>query len=198
MNPDSPIHNPADEALEARIVSWVLGEASAFEAAELERLCEERPELLVFRRRMRDLHGLLTESEAAQPDDGWKLPEEKRKVLDEIFGSSQDGPSNHIHDAQKEKRIRHSGRRALLAIAACVVLTLVVLSMVPGTYQAETVIEVKPLGGGMNAIGGTQTETPQYFGTEFEKIKSRNNLEAVAKNLDLTSRWGVDLSLIHI
>ena len=115
MNPDSPIHNPAHEALEAHIVSWVLGEASAFEAAELERLCEERPELLVFRRRMRELHGLLTESEAALPDDGWKLPEEKRKVLDEIFGSSQDGPSNRIHDAQKEKRIRHSGRRALLA-----------------------------------------------------------------------------------
>ncbi len=185
MNPDSPIHNPADEALEARIVSWVLGEASAFEAAELERLCEERPELLVFRRRMRDLHGLLTDSEAAQPDDGWKLPEEKRKVLDEIFGSSQDGPSNAIHDAQKEKRIRHSGRRALLAIAACVVLTLVVLSMVPGTYQAETVIEVKPL-------MGTQTATPQIFGTEFERIKSRKSLEAVATNLELPSRWGVD------
>jgi uncharacterized protein involved in exopolysaccharide biosynthesis/secreted protein with Ig-like and vWFA domain len=192
MNPDSPIHNPADEALEARIVSWVLGEASAFEAAELERLCEERPELLVFRRRMRDLHGLLTESEAAQPDDGWKLPEEKRKVLDEIFDSSQDGPSNDIHDAQKEQRIRHSGRRALLAIAACVVLTLVVLSMVPGTYQAETVIEVKPLGGGMKFLGSTQNGVPQMFGTEFEKIKSRNNLEVVAKNLDLTSRWGVD------
>ena len=192
MNPDSPIHNPADEALEARIVSWVLGEASAFEAAELERLCEERPELLVFRRRMRELHGLLTEAESAQPDDGWKLPEEKRKVLDEIFGSETRIAATAHHDAQKEQRIRHSGRRALLAIAACVVLTLVVLSMVPGTYQAETVLEVKPLGGGMNALGGTQTETPQFFGTEFEKIKSRNSLGAVATNLELPSRWGVD------
>ncbi len=112
-----------DEPVEARIVSWVLGEASAFEAAELERLCEERPELLVFRRRMLALHSLLAEAEAAQPDESWKLPPEKRKALDEIFGEEKPVSLN----VESEKRIRHSGRRALLAIAACLVLTLVVL-----------------------------------------------------------------------
>ena len=36
---------PLDAELEARIVAWVAGEASAFEAAELERLCAARPEV---------------------------------------------------------------------------------------------------------------------------------------------------------
>ena len=31
-----------NEPIEARIVAWVLGEASAFEAEELQRLCEEQ------------------------------------------------------------------------------------------------------------------------------------------------------------
>jgi hypothetical protein len=36
---DTPFTTIGDEPVEARIVAWVLGEASAFEAAELERLC---------------------------------------------------------------------------------------------------------------------------------------------------------------
>jgi Mg-chelatase subunit ChlD len=120
MNDSTPFDTIGDEPIEARIVSWVLGEASAFEAAELERLCEERPELLVFRRRMRALHGLLTEAEAAEPDDSWKLPEEKRKVLDEIFCEEKIVPL----ESEQESQIRRSGRRALVAIAACLILTL--------------------------------------------------------------------------
>jgi len=115
-----------DEPVEARIVAWVLGEASAFEVAELERLCDERPELLVFHRRMLALHGLLTEAVAAQPDENWKLPPEKRQVLADVFGAE----AIIRLEPNKERRIRHSARRALLAVAACLVLTLVVLQMV--------------------------------------------------------------------
>lgn len=122
---DSPFTAIGDEPVEARIVAWVLGEASAFEAAELERLCEERPELLVFRRRMRALHGLLTEAEAEQPDEGWKLSAEKRKVLDEIFGEVIVLSPDPII----EKRVASSARRALLAIAACLILTVIVAGL---------------------------------------------------------------------
>ena len=123
---DTPFDTVGDEPVEARIVAWVLGEASAFEAAELERLCEERPELLVFRRRMRALHGLLTEAEAAEKDHSWKLPVEKRQVLDEIFGEEKVCRL----DSQKELRIRRAGLRAFFAIAACVLLAVVVLQLV--------------------------------------------------------------------
>jgi capsular exopolysaccharide synthesis family protein len=34
--------------------------------------------------------------------------------------------------------------------------------------------------------------TPQFFGTEFEKIKSSNSLAKVVEKLGLTSKWGVD------
>lgn len=135
---NSPFTTVGDEPVEARIVAWVLGEASAFEAAELERLCDERPELLVFRRRMRALHGLLTEAESAQPDEGWKLPLEKRKALDDIFGAAK----VLRLDAEKETRIRRSGRRAFLAIAACLVLTAVVMGLLgpAGIRKAEQAI----------------------------------------------------------
>jgi len=69
---------------------------------------------------MRALHGLLTETEAAEPDDSWKLPPEKRKALDELFGEEEVVRL----EPDTETRIRRSGRRALLAIAACVMLTL--------------------------------------------------------------------------
>lgn len=124
--PPTPFDTVGDAPVEARIVAWVLGESSAFEAAELERLCEEKPELLVFRRRMLALHGLLTEAEAAEKDHSWKLPEEKRKVLDEIFGEEK---VTRL-EPKKELRIRHSGRRAFLAIAACLVLTIVVAKLI--------------------------------------------------------------------
>ncbi|MEO8615641.1 MAG: hypothetical protein ABI600_10900, partial [Luteolibacter sp.] len=123
---NEPFDTIGDEPIEARIVAWVLGEASAFEAAELERLCEERPELLVFHRRMRALHGLLAEAESAELDDSWKLPEEKRKALEGTLGEEKVvmlEPNNEIC-------IRRSGRRALLAIAACVILTIVIAKLI--------------------------------------------------------------------
>ncbi len=88
MNDHPPLQPVGDASLEARIVAWVLGEATAFEAGELERLCDERPELLVFRRRMRALHGLLSEAESAEADEAWKLPPDKRAKIEELFGES--------------------------------------------------------------------------------------------------------------
>ena len=62
--PTSP--PPADPELEARIVAWVLGEASTEEIAALEHLVAARPELAAFKRRIEAVHGLV--AEAAQQD----------------------------------------------------------------------------------------------------------------------------------
>ena len=60
MNDSSNSLPPSgDDALEARIVAWVLGEASPFEAAELEKLCAGDAKLREFERRMRDLNEIL-------------------------------------------------------------------------------------------------------------------------------------------
>ncbi|MEO5915474.1 MAG: von Willebrand factor type A domain-containing protein [Luteolibacter sp.] len=193
--PPTPFDTVGDQPVEARIVAWVLGESSAFEAAELERLCEERPELLVFRRRMRALHGLLTEAEASEADHSWKLPPEKRKLLDEIFGEEKVVKL----ELEKERDIRRSGRRAILAIAACLMLALVITRLIPWKYESEAIIEIKSRSSmdlGFDKTKGEKSQDPkmtaEFFGTEFEKIKSSNSLGKVVDKLALTDRWKVD------
>jgi len=192
--PPTSFDTVGDAPVEARIVAWVLGEASHFEAAELERLCEERPELLVFRHRMRALHGLLTEAEAAEPDLSWKLSPEKQKILDEIFGGENTAPIRSGNEGRA-----HDGRRALLGIAACLAISFIAFQLIPKNYEAEAIIEIKPqilesspFEETQSIAAGSSPMTPQFFGTEFEKIKSRQSLEKVIANLDLTKRWGVD------
>jgi len=60
----------------------------------------------------------------------------------------------------------------------------VVSNVMPKLYESEGTIEVKQQ--------DKSALTPQFFGTEFEKIKSRHVLEKVVDDLSLTSRWGVD------
>ena len=125
MNTDHPFTTHGDEALEARIVAWVLGEASAFEAAELERLCDERPELMVFKRRIAALHEMLHEAENPQADESWKLPPEKRQAVEDVSCEKQ------VEELQqaRERRVKRSGRRALFAIAAALVLLAVLAGL---------------------------------------------------------------------
>src|SRR6266496_614312 len=68
MNHDDSTNkeNTLATELEARVVAWVSGEASAFEAAELERLATDKPELAIFKRRMQAMQGLV--AEAVRPD----------------------------------------------------------------------------------------------------------------------------------
>ena len=85
-----------DPELEARVIAWVAGEASAFEAAELERLCGEKPELAVFKRRMEEVHGLI--GEAAKPDrEPLRLsPERRAKVLSAIAEPAEQPAANVV------------------------------------------------------------------------------------------------------
>lgn len=88
MNEDQTTLNPVgDDAMEARIVAWVLGQASAFEAAELESWCETHPEWRVYQRRMLALHGLLGQAVQPSADSTWKLSDQRRAALDSILGT---------------------------------------------------------------------------------------------------------------
>ncbi len=73
----------------------------------------------------------------------------------------------------------------------------VITYVMPKKYESSATIEVKPrermidpLGGAMRTAGPTMTA--QFFGTEFEKIKSRNSLTRVIDKLDLVNKWGID------
>ncbi len=143
---------------------------------------------------MRSLHGLLTEAEASEADHSWKLPPEKRAKLDEIFGAENAARLEVV----RERGIRRSGRRAILGIAACVGLAVVVMRLIPRGYESHATIEIRPrtsdilFESGSSGKAPSATMTPQFFGTEFEKIKSTNSLEKVVDKLALTDRWKVD------
>ncbi len=73
----------------------------------------------------------------------------------------------------------------------------VITYVMPKKYESSATIEVKPrertiqpLGQGLAA--SMPTMTAQFFGTEFEKIKSRNSLGRVVDNLELVNKWGMD------
>lgn len=87
----------------------------------------------------------------------------------------------------------------LLTLLLVFMTAAVITYVMPKKFESEAVIEVKPRpAGGM--IFGAQNDfmapakqmTPQFFGTEFEKIKSRKALEKVVDTLNLTNRFSVD------
>jgi len=73
----------------------------------------------------------------------------------------------------------------------------VITYVMPKRFESFATIELKPRErtidplGGMMKYSGPTTST-QFFGTEFEKIKSRNSLSRVIDKLDLTSKWSTD------
>ena len=75
----------------------------------------------------------------------------------------------------------------------------VITYVMPKKYESEAIIEVRPrsmsngpLGAEFGGAIGSTPMTPQFFGTEFEKIKSSNSLYKVVENLQLTNKWGCD------
>ncbi len=162
MNEHPPLEPVGDASLEARIVAWVLGEATAFEAGELERLCDERPELLVFRRRMRALHGLLSEAESAESDEAWKLPPEKRAKIEELFGESP--PQTTIPLLQPEKVSTRWLLKTILTAAACVMFGMLYRFGFDGTKSSSSLavneksVDFKSSGGGGRITAGSDVE----------------------------------------
>lgn len=87
----------------------------------------------------------------------------------------------------------------LLSLLLVFMTAAVITYVMPKKYESSTTIEVKPriagispLGSQLNELSGASRMTEQFFGTEFEKIKSRNSLEKVVQNLELVNRWSVD------
>lgn len=87
----------------------------------------------------------------------------------------------------------------LLSLLLVFMTAAVITYVMPKKYESEAIMEVKPraagispLGSQMNELSGSGRVTEQFFGTEFEKIKSRNSLEKVVQNLELVNRWSVD------
>ena len=136
LPPSNPNSASAAE-MEARIVAWVAGEASAFEIAELERLVAAQPELAIFKRRIEAVHGLV--AEAARPEAAsLRLAPERRAKLLATIGAGEAASASAENAGAKPMTLPLLGSRqkgwrtqawvaAGTAVAACLVVGVIVL-----------------------------------------------------------------------
>jgi capsular exopolysaccharide synthesis family protein len=73
----------------------------------------------------------------------------------------------------------------------------VITHLMPKQYESMAKVEIKPRNLVVDPVEGIMQDkrsvmTPMFFGTEFEKIKSRHSLKRVIEKLELTSRWNMD------
>lgn len=88
----------------------------------------------------------------------------------------------------------------LLTLLLVFMTAAVITYVMPKKFESSATIEVKPRSAGQSPFEGmmnspsygTTPMTAQFFGTEFEKIKSSNSLAKVVDNLSLVNKWGVD------
>jgi polysaccharide biosynthesis transport protein len=86
----------------------------------------------------------------------------------------------------------------LLTLLLVFMTAAVITYVMPKKYESQAVIELKQRSLGIspfegdNRSYGSSPVTANFFGTEFEKIKSSNSLAKVVENLELVNRWGVD------
>jgi len=121
--------------LEARICALVLGEASAFEAGELERLMSERSELKRYQIGLEKTHELLGEAHEVQDNLEWKLSDECRgKILVKINEKNRE----EMVEKRRKRISIIAQRRLIYTLAACLFLTLVIVVLnQPRSLESE-------------------------------------------------------------
>ncbi|MGB1130693.1 MAG: hypothetical protein ACPG4K_11635, partial [Haloferula sp.] len=124
------LESVGDEALEARLTAWVLGEASAFEAAELEELYRNDRGVALFVDRLRLLDGLIREEDL----EGWQLPDGKRSAVLDLL-------EPEIPTAKAKPKRHWWG----LAAAAVVMLVAIAGSLAPMAMRQSKNVMSDPL-----------------------------------------------------
>jgi len=114
----------------------------------------------------------------------------------------QQNPSNQsseaaLHAVDYWQVIKNRYGVILLTFLLVFMTAAVITYVMPKKYESTATVQVNPraaemvvFGRSNDPIGGMMT--PQFFGTEFEVIKSQKVLERVVETLDLTKRWGMD------
>ncbi|SHI79849.1 Tetratricopeptide repeat-containing protein [Rubritalea squalenifaciens DSM 18772] len=129
---DDKIEAWNDPEVEARIIAMVMGEASDFEQAELQRLMQEDPALQRFHDEMLALHENIALASAPDQDDEWKLPPKRRSELLEHFGTKSEDETVALPTplplTSPYKTFKHQWRSAT-GIAACLVITVVIVAV---------------------------------------------------------------------
>jgi succinoglycan biosynthesis transport protein ExoP len=84
----------------------------------------------------------------------------------------------------------------LLTLALVFMTASVITYVMPEKYESTALIQVKPRGKAIESLDGGMGNrmavmTAQFFGNEYEIIKSTNSLNRVIKKLELANKWEV-------
>ena len=123
MNDD--LHTFIEPELQTRIAALVMGEASEFERDELEKLIAEKPELVIYQRRMQAIHDLLGETVKPAQDPEWRLSAGKRETLRQAFARKGD-----VAAPRKQRSGPSAQWRSAISIAACVLFTVILFASI--------------------------------------------------------------------
>ncbi|MGH8046486.1 MAG: hypothetical protein ACREKL_04510, partial [Chthoniobacterales bacterium] len=180
---DKNLHPWIEPELEARVTAWVLGEASAFEIAELERLVVEKPELAILKRRIEAAHELA--GAAFRPDKpALRLAPERRQKLLATLGANPPA-------ARAKVSVFRRGRPVWLStewlgrIAACLVVgavALTVLSSIFSNRKPELLSGLVSGDGGSSEGFATQDESKPRI--RLPVAKSEEQTETLAKEAE--------------
>lgn len=145
---ESPPEPWNDPALEARIVACVLGETSAFEAAEIEKLVSAHPELALFKRRIEAAHALVGSAERGEIPKIQLSADRRRKLL-ETLGVPAVAPPENLRALSAPTPWWSSP--LLVRAAACLIMTglaVALLSFLPLDHRAPARLAVSDEEGG--------------------------------------------------
>lgn len=169
-----------DPALEARIVACVLGETSAFENAELERLLAENPELALFKRRIEAAHALA--GAASRPDNPKiQLSPERRKKLLQTIGVPPVTASPKIRVAGLPQASWWSSP-FLIRAAACLIMTTLALVIFSSVTVFRSSAPLPEFAGSSGDTGFVQTQgfTVNHNPDQTAQLQTaRENLRAL-------------------
>lgn len=112
--------------------------------------------------------------------------------------STQQPNETALHAVDYWQVIKNRYGIILLTLLLVFMTASVITYVMPKKFESEATIEIRPRTGGVSIGFGSRDSsaggmmTPQFFGTEFEKIKSSNSLSKVVDNLELVNKWGVN------
>ncbi len=139
---DKEMRDPVTADMEARIVAWVSGEASAEESADLARLVAGNPGLAAFKGRIEAAVKLAAEATAADPKP-LRMSEARRAALLREISPAVKAVSTQAEAAEVPvlvalQRRQHRERRWMLAVAACLTTGLFLSLMIPSYQKVRT------------------------------------------------------------
>lgn len=141
MNSERP-EDPREQ-MEVRITALLLGEASAFEEAELMEAIKNDPELEAFYQEMRGMIGIVEDTVQSEPmaktetlDAKPVLDEKRRTQLKTLFKKTEE-TTIHLNSMRRARRL--SRAQQFLAVAAALVILFIAIGMLlPSLSKAKS------------------------------------------------------------